>query len=93
MCLIVGIDLFNVSLALSRGLRIGFSCIVQWKFFVNTVDSFVLTVNANHWQVMIALRYLYVVQKDSVAGNRTPVSRVTGGNTGHYTTTDVILCS
>ena len=27
-------------------------------------------------------------KRDSVAGNRTPVSRVTGGDTHHYTTTD-----
>ena len=27
-------------------------------------------------------------KKDSVTGNRTPVSRVTGGDTYHYTITD-----
>ena len=27
-------------------------------------------------------------EKNSVAGNRTPVIRVTGGDTSHYTTTD-----
>ena len=28
----------------------------------------------------------------SIAGNRTPVSCVTGGNTGHCTTTDALCC-
>ena len=28
---------------------------------------------------------------DSAAGNRTRVFRVTGGNTNHYTTTDMVL--
>ena len=29
----------------------------------------------------------------SAAGNRTPVSRVTGGDTNHYTTADIEPCS
>ena len=28
---------------------------------------------------------------NSAAGNRTPVSRVTGGDTNHYTTADILL--
>ena len=32
-----------------------------------------------------------IVQESSVTGNRTPVSRVTGGDTSHYTMTDVLL--
>jgi hypothetical protein len=30
--------------------------------------------------------------RDSAAGNRTPVSRVTGGDTHHYTTADSLAC-
>ena len=32
-----------------------------------------------------------VQKKISPAGNRTPVSRVTGGDTNHYTTEDLML--
>ena len=32
-------------------------------------------------------------KKDSPAGNRTRVVRVTGGNTHHYTTEDLRFCS
>ena len=45
------------------------------------------------WQFApFAQRLSTVAYMYSVAGNRTPVSRVTGGNTGHYTTTDEHVC-
>jgi hypothetical protein len=39
-----------------------------------------------------AIEYLKNIQKKcSVTGNRTPVSRVTGGDTSHYTMTELLL--
>ena len=39
------------------------------------------------FKVSSSLREIKMI-KDSVSGNRTPVSRVTGGDTHHYTNTD-----
>ncbi len=48
-----------------------------------TIDSIVLVI-----QVNIMFEIIYEQKKSSVSGNWTPVSRVTGGDTHHYTNTD-----
>ena len=40
----------------------------------------------------ILVQKIYNKQKSSPAGNRTPVSRVTGGDTHHYTTEEFVIC-
>ena len=53
-------------------------------------------INFSLWGVVLVLQFVYRSEKEikkntliSPAGNRTPVSRVTGGDTHHYTTEEL----